>query len=187
MMNMMIRSAVMAAVAATLCAVAAAPAQAADRGALLHAQRIARLSAGEVNGSLRAAGLPTRPVRSGIAAYRLRYATVGVDGEPRTASALLVLPRGARRSSTVIYEHGTLVRRADAPSAGLDSLASRAAVFYAAAGFATIAPDYLGLGMGRARRPTCTPRPRRARRSTRSGPRGRSRAATEIGWPRGWT
>jgi len=59
-----------------------------------------------------------------------------------------VLPHGERRLATVAYEHGTLVRRADAPSQGLDSLASSAAVLYGAAGFATVAPDYLGLGSG---------------------------------------
>ena len=77
-----------------------------------------------------------------------QYATAGVDGAPATASALLVLPHGERRLATVAYEHGTLVRRADAPSQGLDSLASSAAVLYGAAGFATVAPDYLGLGSG---------------------------------------
>ena len=121
---------------------------AAERGSLLSAKPIARLSAPQTAKALRSAGLPTRRARRGVSAYRLRYVTVGVDHAALTASALLVLPHGRRGLPTVAYEHGTLVRRTDAPSQGLDSLASSAAVLYGASGFATVAPDYLGLGSG---------------------------------------
>src|SRR4051812_40024384 len=131
---------------AVLCCVS--PAVAAERGSPVGAKPIARLSASQAAKTLRASGLPAGRVRRGITAYRLRYVTVGVDGAPTTASTLLVLPHGRGRLPTVAYEHGTLVRRADAPSQGLDSLASSAAVLYGAAGFATVAPDYLGLGSG---------------------------------------
>ena len=115
---------------------------------MLGVKPIARLSATRTARLVRSQGLPARRARHGVSAYRLRYETVGVDGAPASASALLVLPRGRRRLATVAYEHGTLVRRADAPSQGLDSFASTAAVLYGAAGFATVAPDYLGLGSG---------------------------------------
>jgi predicted esterase len=123
----------------------------AERGSLLSATPIARLSATQAATTLRSAGLPTRRARRGISAYRLRYVTVGVDHAAITASALVVLPHGARRLPTVAFEHGTLVRRTDAPSQGLDSFASSAVVLYGAAGFATVAPDYLGLGSGAGR------------------------------------
>ena len=113
-------------------------------------------------------------------AYRLTYNTPGIGGAMTTASALVVLPRGgARRLRTVVYEHGTLVRRRDAPSGGMDNYAAQAATLIAGArGAAVVAPDYLGLGSGAgADRPTSTRRPRRARRSTRSGRRARSRRA----------
>ena len=129
----------------------AAAATAAERGSLLSAQPIAKLSAGEAEKTLQSAGWPVRHARLGISAFRLRYTTVGVDRAPTTASALLVLPHGKRRLPTVAYEHGTLVRHTDAPSQGLDSFASSAAVLYGAAGFATVAPDYLGLGSGTGR------------------------------------
>lgn len=134
---------------APLCS--SSPAAAAERGALVGVQPIARLSASQAAKTLRASGLPTGRVRRGVSAYRLRYMTVGVDHAATTASTLLVLPHGTGRLPTVAYEHGTLVRRTDAPSQGLDSLASSAAVLYGAAGFATVAPDYLGLGSGAGR------------------------------------
>jgi hypothetical protein len=133
---------------AVACSALAPTARAAPRGSVLSVKPIAHLSAAQTAKRLRSAGLPAPRARRGISAYRLRYATVGVHGAPAVASALLVLPHGRPRRATVAYEHGTLVRRADAPSQGLDSFASSAAVLYGAAGFATIAPDYLGLGSG---------------------------------------
>jgi hypothetical protein len=89
-----------------------------------------------------------------VDAFRLRYATVGVDGAPTTASGLLVLPRvPARRLRTVSYTHGTMAARADAPSRSLDSLAGASVLLFGGAGFATVAPDYLGLGDGPGRHP----------------------------------
>jgi hypothetical protein len=88
-------------------------------------------------------------VRHGVDAFRLRYATVGVDGAPTTATGLVALPpKRARQLRTVSYAHGTLAARADAPSRSLDSLAGASALLFAGAGFATGAPDYLGLGGG---------------------------------------
>jgi hypothetical protein len=103
-------------------------AQAAPRGTLLDATHIA--------------------ARHGTDAYRLRYATTAADGRATSASTLLVVPRGGQRPATVLFEHGTIARRSDAPSRGLDSLASAAAVQSAGKGFVTVAPDYLGLGAG---------------------------------------
>lgn len=127
---MPLRACVLATALAALGLLSSVPAAAvaAERGSLLSAKPIARLSATQAAKTLRSAGLPTRRARRGISAYRLSYVTVGVDDAPTTASALLVLPRGTRRLPTVVYEHGTLVRRADAPSQGLDSFASSAAV-----------------------------------------------------------
>jgi hypothetical protein len=117
---------------------------------LLHATPVATLSRPATAALLSHAGLPEPRARRGVKAYRLVYRTAGADGAPTTASALVVLPRDARRRLPVVaYEHGTLVRRSDAPSAGLDSLASAAAVLLAGAGGrAVVGPDYLGLGAG---------------------------------------
>jgi hypothetical protein len=155
------RSRCLAAVAALGAALAApVTAHAADRGALLGAHRIAHLSRGQVAaqvGALTLPGepaLPTAPIRFGADAYRLTYGTVGVDGSPTTATGLVLLPRsGQRRLRAVSYAHGTMAARADAPSRSLDSLAGASALLFAGAGYATVAPDYLGLGYGPGRHP----------------------------------
>jgi acetyl esterase/lipase len=123
-------------------------AHAAERGSLLSSERIAHLSATRTADALRSAGLPAPRAARGVGAYRLRYTTVDAGGAPTTASTLLVMPHGSSALPTVVYAHGTLARRTDAPSQGLDSLASAAALLYGAAGYATVAPDYLGLGAG---------------------------------------
>ncbi|HEY6892096.1 MAG TPA: hypothetical protein VI300_30110 [Solirubrobacter sp.] len=142
------------AVTAAAFLVPSAQAHAAGRGTLLHAERVGRLSRSQTASQVARLTLPVRQVRHGVDAFRLRYATVGVDGAPATASGLLVLPRvRARRLPTVSYTHGTLAARADAPSRTLDSLAGASVLLFAGAGFATVAPDYLGLGDGPGRHP----------------------------------
>lgn len=128
---------------------AAATAHAADRGDVLNAHRIARLSRAETAKQVKALTLPATRVRHGVDAFRLTFATIGVDGVPTTASGLVVLPRTpARRLRTVSYAHGTMAARVDAPSRSLDSLAGASALLFGGAGFAIVAPDYLGLGGG---------------------------------------
>jgi len=118
-------------------------------GTLLSAHRVARLSRAETARGVASLTLPTRQVRNGVDAYRLIYATTDVNGAPTTASGLFVLPRThAARLRAVSYTHGTLAARADAPSRSLDSLAGAGALLFGGAGFATVAPDYLGLGDG---------------------------------------
>lgn len=88
------------------------------------------------------------PVRNGIDAYRVVYRTSAPDGADTTASGLVVLPRTeARRLPVVSYAHGTIVRKDEAPSADAETDRARTALF-AAAGYAAVAPDYLGLGEG---------------------------------------
>ncbi|MCP2319174.1 Alpha/beta hydrolase family protein [Nocardia amikacinitolerans] len=88
------------------------------------------------------------PVRNGVDAYRVVYRTSAPDGADTTASGLVVLPRGeARRLPVVSYAHGTIVRKDEAPSADAETDRART-VLFAAAGYAAVAPDYLGLGEG---------------------------------------
>jgi hypothetical protein len=135
-------------------ALAAAPTHAsASRGALLSSHRISRLSTADAKHLLHALTLPGAHVRYSVDAYRLRYATFGVDGRPTSATGLVALPRTARRLPTVSYAHGTMAARADAPSASLDSLAGASVMLFASSGFPTVAPDYLGLGGGDGRHP----------------------------------
>lgn len=81
--------------------------------------------------------------------YRIRYKTPDVNLQPDTASALLVLPKvtGNEQVPMVFYAHGTTSGPNDVPSQLRGGY--EIAMAYAGFGFATIAPDYLGLGDSR--------------------------------------
>ncbi|MET8697856.1 lipase [Kitasatospora sp. NPDC004723] len=122
-----------------------------DRGRLLSAVRTGTLATKEdVATALTGAAFDAGAVRFGVDTYRLEYRTVDPAGRPITASGLLVLPRGgAHELRTVSVAHGTTSYRAAAPSAVAGAaFASSPALTYASAGFAAVAPDYLGLGTG---------------------------------------
>lgn len=86
--------------------------------------------------------------RHGVDAYRVVYRTVDVRNRATTASTLVVLPRtGERRLRPAVWLHGTQSYKGDAPS--VSECCDRAAgVLFASIGYATTAPDYLGLGEG---------------------------------------
>jgi dienelactone hydrolase len=120
-----------------------------DRGRLVDSVHLGTLSAKDVRTALGDALFDSSTVRYGVETYRLIYRTVDAQGRPTTASGLLVLPRsGERRLRTVSFTHGTTSYRRDAPSMGGDDFHSSPAITYAAAGFAAVTPDYLGLGVG---------------------------------------
>ena len=103
-------------------------------------------------------GLDTTAARYGVDLYRMIYRTVGVDGRATTASALVVLPRGAGRHKSVLWLHGTRAYRGYTATMA-DNLDRAAAVQFATAGHATVAPDYLGLGTGPGTHPYVVSRP----------------------------
>ncbi|MEU6039855.1 hypothetical protein ABZ801_31090 [Actinomadura sp. NPDC047616] len=150
--------AVTTACAAALAAVPASAAGAATagtgrdsgRGALVgEPQRLRAMTAGEVRTWLASDEFDVDGVRHGVDLYRLVYRTVDVRQRPTVASGLLVLPRdGKRRLRTVSYTHGTMSYKKDAPSTTDGVWGPGPAVTYASAGFAAVAPDYLGLGEG---------------------------------------
>ncbi|WP_157105849.1 alpha/beta hydrolase [Nocardia sienata] len=85
---------------------------------------------------------------NGVRAHRVVYETIAADGTSTTASGLVVVPdTGVPRLRLVSYAHGTTVRRDEAPSADGETERART-VQFAAAGYAAVAPDYLGLGEG---------------------------------------
>lgn len=89
------------------------------------------------------------PVEYDVDMYKITYRTPGTDNLPDTASGLIVLPKVAAGTllPIVVYGHGTTDGPNDVPSklAGGYELA----LAYAAYGFITVAPDYLGLGDSR--------------------------------------
>ncbi len=122
---------------------------------MVTAERLNVLSAAQVRAVLTVAEFDADPaiLRSGVVSYRLVYRTIDPHGLPTTASGLLALPAtDTRRLRVVSYTHGTETARADAPSTATalaaDGWGQAPALTYAAAGFAAVAPDYLGLGVG---------------------------------------
>ena len=126
-----------------------------QRGDLVSAVQLRKLSPVQVVAELTEAGFDPTAAQSGVVLYRLVYRTVDERGRPTTASGLLVLPRDRSQQplTTVFYGHGTLVFRGDAPSVTHDSWETAAPITYASAGFAAVAPDYLGLGLGPGQHP----------------------------------
>ena len=102
-----------------------------------------------VSSALTADGFGAGAVRYGVRTYRLVYRTVSATGQPTTASGLLAVPVStARRLNVVSFAHGTEIYRGDAPSMQPHGFEPASAYTYSSAGFATIEPDYLGLGTG---------------------------------------
>jgi pimeloyl-ACP methyl ester carboxylesterase len=87
------------------------------------------------------------PLPYPVATYRLAYQTVDPHGDPVDASALLALPMGAVGPLPLLsYQHGTAVLDSDAPSEQQGSDGYLSSLVMAAAGYAVVAPDYLGFG-----------------------------------------
>ncbi|MEU8608720.1 lipase [Actinoplanes sp. NPDC048791] len=141
--------AVLGLAAATLPATSAS-AHRSDRGQLITATPLRTLTTGaDVADALTEAKFDPAPARYGVDTYQLIYRTVDPAGRPTVASGLLALPRnGARQLRTVSYTHGTELNRLDAPSLTADGWGVAPALTFASAGFAAVAPDYLGLGLG---------------------------------------
>ncbi|TDC90065.1 lipase [Actinomadura sp. 7K507] len=116
---------------------------------MVSATHLGTMTAGQVRTWLASEEFDAASVRYGVDTYRLVYRTIDPRGRSTTASGLLVLPRNNDRwLRTVSYTHGTTSYKPDAPSIA-DGVWDRGpAVTYAAAGFAAVAPDYLGLGEG---------------------------------------
>jgi hypothetical protein len=160
MKSPIVRIATALAAVAAVTAAGVLPAVADDRGSLADGQAgrgevvaVEPLrplpSAADVRAQLAAAHFDTESVRYGVDAYQLVYRTVDAAGQPTVASGLVALPRnGVRSLQTVSYTHGTELNRTDAPSHWRDGWSVAPALTYASAGFAAVAPDYLGLGLG---------------------------------------
>lgn len=126
---------------------------------VVSAKVIKQLSRQEVVDYLAGYELDTTAVRNGVDIYLLTYRTPGVDGRPTTASALVVLPRSSARTlRPVAWLHGTRVFRGDTGSLS-DNPDRAASVLFAASGYATVAPDYLGLGVGPGQHPYMVNKP----------------------------
>ncbi|CUU57383.1 hypothetical protein Ga0074812_11243 [Parafrankia irregularis] len=103
----------------------------------------------DVEAFLRAQSFDAGTVRYGVSTFRLVYRTVDAHGAPTTASGLLAIPENDNgRLRPVLFAHGTQIFKGDAPSTSSDGFLTGPPITFAAAGFAAVAPDYLGLGEG---------------------------------------
>ncbi len=92
--------------------------------------------------------------RRGVSGFRVLYRTISPSGRPIVASGVVVLPRDdAKVLRAVSFTHGTHTGRDSAGSVAEDGQSRVAAIYYAAAGYAGVAPDYLGLGLGEGKHP----------------------------------
>ncbi|MFN8285585.1 MAG: lipase family protein [Chitinophagales bacterium] len=105
---------------------------------------------GQLDSILTANGIPQGfvPTTYDVDIYKVVYNTVSYDSSSTIASGLLVIPTNlACKLPIASYQHGTIVRKADAPSSFLGSEPVIAAVL-ASNGYVGLEPDYIGLGDG---------------------------------------
>lgn len=91
----------------------------------------------------------TRPVENDVEVFKIRYTTKDITGGVDTASGLLVLPVFRDKTMPIlVYHHGTVGSREDVPSNFSITTQNEAqiALIYGSFGYATLAPDYIGLG-----------------------------------------
>ncbi|MEU9047712.1 MULTISPECIES: alpha/beta hydrolase [unclassified Kitasatospora] len=143
-----------AAAVGALAGAAPAPANRGFRGEVVSVVPVSDLGTAQTAAFLAGMGVDAAGVKYGVRGYRITYRTITPQGGPTTATGLLVLPQDGRhgRLDLVSDTHGTMVNRADAPSAG-QGFGRLSPYLQASAGRAVAAPDYLGLGEGPGRHP----------------------------------
>ena len=130
-----------------------------DRGKLLSSKLLDRMTREQAADYLAEYDLDAAAARHGVDLYLVTYRTVDADGRRTTASTLSVIPRSSDRTlRTVAWLHGTRIYRGYTGSMD-DNTDRAAAVQFAAAGYATVAPDYLGLGVGPGHHPYMISKP----------------------------
>lgn len=79
---------------------------------------------------------------NGAAEYKVVYNTVDAFGNPTVASGAMYIPYGCTNFPMAVYQHGTQFSPESVPSRGSEPIGLAMAGF----GYATVAPDYLGMG-----------------------------------------
>jgi alpha/beta superfamily hydrolase len=125
----------------------------ASRGRVLSTTPLIHLRTAQLAAEFRDVGLPDT-AQYDIETFRLEYCTISVSGAPTTGSGLLAVPSGRGGPlPVVLYEHSTAAGRTDTPSFLTETEARIVPFFFATAGYAVAAPDYLGLGTSPGRHP----------------------------------
>lgn len=115
-----------------------------DRGHLIRATEVARMTRAEIQFFINLAGYPLVAERD-VLFLRLVYETVDAQGLKTVASGALALPQGPGGPFPVVsYQHGTSLEREDVPSRL--NTEGFLGVAFATSGYVAVLPDYLGLG-----------------------------------------
>ncbi|MEJ7862359.1 MAG: alpha/beta hydrolase [Pyrinomonadaceae bacterium] len=95
-------------------------------------------------------GASVSPTAQALDLYKVNYRSRDEKNHAVILSGLVVLPRGGAPNGLVIFNHGTIVNSALAPSRFTGksnaSEAELATLAFASGGYAVAMPDYLGLG-----------------------------------------
>lgn len=117
-----------------------------NRGKLLAGSTRMTLGFTELNILFALAGIPLAP-QYPVVLHKLTYETVDPVGRPVIASGAVALPLTVPgRLPLFVYQHGTILEPAAAPSAMNLAGEIAAGAVMASAGYAAVLPDYLGLG-----------------------------------------
>jgi hypothetical protein len=116
-------------------------------GGLIASQILTTLSVPSIQTTLAQFNLkPARPIQA-VQLYKIRYSTIGLDGNTTEASAQVAIPLISGPLSLLCYHHGTVTVKTKAPSSlSYDSGLLHAAYFAGAGHLVVVQPDYLGLG-----------------------------------------
>jgi hypothetical protein len=118
---------------------------AAERGKLVASVLTSYLTTGLLAPLLAGQGIPVVP-QYDVSVYKLVYETVDPLGGRTQASGALIVPQVTGQALPLVsYQHGTLTRKSDAPSATLFG-ETLIGVVLATSGYVAALPDYLGLG-----------------------------------------
>jgi dienelactone hydrolase len=114
------------------------------RGRLIKLTPIRRIPKSEIETLIALFGA-SFPVKYDVQYFNAEYETIGVSGEPTTASGAVAIPVNASGALPLVsYQHGTVLEKEDVPSRL--NLEGYIVAAMAGSGYVAVAPDYLGLG-----------------------------------------
>jgi len=123
----------------------------ANAGNFVSATRTGSMTVAEVNQQIQKVfGTSVSPTAQALDLYKVSYRSRDEKNRAVVLSGLVVLPRSGAPNGLVIFNHGTIVNSALAPSRftgkANNSEARVAVLAFASGGYALAIPDYLGLG-----------------------------------------
>ncbi len=119
--------------------------QPATRGKLISSNLVTTYSTGDLNGIFAYYGIPLT-AQYAVKFYKLVYETIDPLGARTQASGAQFLPQNVGKALPLLsYQHGTSTLTNYVPSNGTSD-ESIVGLVFASAGYATVLPDYLGLG-----------------------------------------